>query len=123
MRRALRPVALLAMMVGTGGCFAWRTVGALPRTANLPADTRITKFDGTVIVLTQSRIENDTIRGFLVGNNYRYVIPLAHVDLIEAKQFQPRESLITGVLVGGLIYAVIRGMQVANPFGPIEATP
>jgi hypothetical protein len=123
MRRALRALALLAMMVGVGGCFAWKTVGALPRSADLPADTRITKYDGTVIVLTQSRIENDTIRGYTVGSNYRHVIPLAAVDLIEAKQFQPKESIIAGALVGGMVYVIVKGLQATQPFGPIPTTP
>jgi len=131
MRRVLRALALVAMrvamlaamLVGVGGCFAWKTVGALPRTTDLPVDTRLTKFDGTVIVLTTARIENDTIRGFTVGSTLRHVIPLAHVDLIEAKQFKPKDSLIAGVLVGGLIYVVVKGLQAWEPFGPFPSTP
>ncbi len=123
MRRLLRLAALLSMMVSLGGCFAWRTVGALPRSADLPADTRLTRYDGTVIVLAQSRIENDTIRGYTSGSNVRYVIPLAHVDLIEAKKLQPKESVIAGVLVGGLVYVIVKGLQATQPFGPMPTTP
>jgi hypothetical protein len=123
MRRALRALALLAMMVSVTGCFAWQTVGALPTSADLPADTRITKYDGTTITLAQSRIENDTIRGYVDGSHFRHVIPLAAVDLIEAKQLQPKQSVIAGVLVGGLVYVVVRGLQTTRPFGPIPGTP
>jgi hypothetical protein len=123
MRRALRALALLAMMIGVGGCFAWKTVGALPRSADLPADTRLTKYDGTTIILAQSRIENDTIRGYVDGSHVRYVIPLAAVDLIEARQLQPKQSVIAGVLVGGLVYVVVKGLQATQPFGPIPTTP
>lgn len=123
MRRLLRLAVLLSMTVSLGGCFAWKTVGALPRSADLPADTRLTRYDGTTIVLAQSRIENDTIRGYTSGSSVRHVIPLAHVDLIESKKIQPKESVIAGVLVGGLVYVIVKGLQNTQPFGPIPSTP
>lgn len=123
MRRLRRPVALFALLLMVAGCFDWRTVGALPRSANLPADTRITRFDGTAIVLAQARIENDTIRGYVSGSNLRHVIPLAHVDLIEAREFQPKQSIIAGALVGTLLYVIVKGLQATQPFGPIPGAP
>lgn len=123
MRRLRRPVALLALVVVVAGCFDWRTVGALPRSADLPADTKITRYDGTAIVLAQARIENDTIRGYVSGSNVRHVIPLAHVDLIEAREFQAKQSVIAGVLVGTLLYVIVKGLQATQPFGPIPPAP
>ena len=123
MRRRRRPVALLALVLVVTGCFDWRTVGALPSAADLPADTRITRYDGTAIVLAQSRIENDTIKGYVSGSNVKHVIPLAHVDLMEARQFQAKQSLIAGTLVGALLYLVVKGLQATQPFGPIPGTP
>ena len=123
MRRLLRSLALIAMMVGVTGCFAWGTVGALPKTADLPMEIRVTQYDGAALVLTQSRIENDTIRGFTAGSNVRHVIPLAAVDLIEAKQFKVKQSLIAGSLVGGLVWLVVKGLQSTKPFGPIPTSP
>jgi hypothetical protein len=123
MQRLVRATVLLAMMATASGCFAWKTVGALPRSADLPADTRITKYDGTVIVLAQSRIENDTIRGYVDGSHYRHVIPLAAVDFIEAREFRAKESLIAGTLVGGMVYLVVKGLQATQPFGPIPTPP
>lgn len=123
MRRPLRPVALSLMLVALSGCFDWQTVGALPRTADLPPETRITRYDGSTIVLAQARIENDTIRGYISGNNARQVIPLAAVDLIETKKLQPKQSVIAAVLVVGLIYVAVELMQSFEPFGPIEGLP
>lgn len=123
MRRLRRPVALLALVLVVAGCFDWRTVGALPRVADLPADTKITRYDGTAIVLAQARIENDTIRGYVSGSSVKHVIPLAHVDLIEARQFQAKQSVIAGVLVGTLLYVIVKGLQATQPFGPIPSTP
>ncbi len=123
MQRLVRVSVLLVMLVTTSGCFAWKTVGALPRATDLPADTRITKYDGTVIVLAQSRIENDTIRGYVDGSHYRHVIPLAAVDLIEARELQVKQSIIAGALVGGMIYVLVKGLQATQPFGPIPTTP
>ncbi len=123
MQRLVRVSVLLVMLVTTSGCFAWKTVGALPRATDLPADTRITKYDGTVIVLAQSRIENDTIRGYVDGSHYRHVIPLAAVDLIEARELQVKQSIIAGALVGGMIYILVKGLQATQPFGPIPTTP
>lgn len=123
MQRLMRATVLLVMLVTTSGCFAWKTVGALPRAADLPADTRITKYDGTVIVLAQSRIENDTIRGYVDGSHYRHVIPLAAVDLLEAREFQAKQSIIAGALVGTMIYVLVKGLQATQPFGPIPTSP
>lgn len=123
MQRLMRATLLLVMLGTSSGCFAWKTMGALPRSADLPADTRITKYDGTVIVLAQSRIENDTIRGYVDGSHYRHVIPLAAVDLLEAREFQPKQSIIAGALVGGMIYVLVNGLQATQPFGPIPTSP
>jgi hypothetical protein len=123
MQKLRRPVALLALVLVVTGCFDWKTVGALPSAADLPADTRITRYDGTAIVLAQARIENDTIKGYISGNNAKQVIPLAHVDLIEARQFQAKQSLIGGVLVGTALYLMIKGLQASQPFGPFPESP
>jgi len=122
MRRQLRPMALFMMVVSVSGCFDWQTVGALPRTADLPPETRITRYDGTTIVLAQARIENDTIRGYISGNNTRQVIPLAAVDLIETKRIQPKQSVVATVLVVGLVYVVVELMKWSQPFGPVDTS-
>jgi hypothetical protein len=111
------------MVFVVAGCFDWRTVGALPNASNLPADTRITRYDGTSIVLAQSRIENDTISGYMSGSHVKHVIPLAHVDLIEARQFQAKRSLIAGALVGTMLYLMVEGLQATQPFGPPPELP
>lgn len=123
MRRVMRAVTLLVMMMGASGCFAWRTVGALPQSADLPADTRITRYDGSTITLAQSRITNDTIRGYVSGSNVRHVIPMAHVDLLEAKHFQAKQSVIMGALVGTALYVIVKGLQAHEPYGPMPSTP
>ena len=123
MRRLRRPLALLALVIVVAGCFDWRTVGALPTAADLPADTRITRMDGTAIVLAQARIQNDTITGYVSGSHVKHVIPLAHVDLIEARQFQVKRSLIAGALVGTMLYLMVEGLQATQPFGPPPELP
>lgn len=111
MRRLARALALFAIMVNVTGCFAWQTVGALPRTSDLPTETRFTKFDGSTIVLTTSRIENDTIKGYQSGSTRRQVIPLAHVDLIETKKFQAKQSVIGGTVTLVALYLVVRAVK------------
>jgi hypothetical protein len=114
-----RVLTLAVVAIAMTGCFSWQTVGALPRTADLPADSRITKFDGSVVVLATSRIENDTIRGFTPGSRTKTVIPLAHVDLIEAKRLEPKRSLIGGTITAVVLYIIYQSITSAKPFGNV----
>ena len=121
--RVERALTLALLALGMTGCFQWQTVGALPRSTNLPADTRVTKFDGTVILFATSRLESDTIRGFAPGSATKLVIPLAHVDLIETKKFQPRESLIAGTGAAALFYLILKMVSGARPLGRVPTIP
>ncbi len=116
-------VLAAAMLVATTGCFTWTEVGALPRTANLPPDVRITKFDSTQVILATSRIESDTIKGFQVGSTERVIIPLAHVDLIERRKLQVKQTVVATTVATAGFLVLVNLLAQSDPLGPIPTPP
>ncbi|MEX2180444.1 MAG: hypothetical protein WD771_00230 [Gemmatimonadaceae bacterium] len=80
-------------------CFAYQPVAAPPAPGALPEGVRITRDDGSVVVLAVAEIKADTIRGFRENSTFRVVIPMADVRLMEVLRLQPRETAI-GVAIG-----------------------
>lgn len=101
--RRVRAALLLALSLWTSACFAYKDVGRLPESGDLPNDLRIYRYDGTVLDLASSRIAADTIRGFRPRSSTPILVPLAHVDSLQTRQLEKRSSLI----VGGLAVAVL----------------
>lgn len=108
--RFRRLVALL-LMFSMSACWRYQEVGALPDPVNLPPQSRVHIYDGEVVSFQLARLEADTIRGTERGTGRARVIPLAAVDLIEAKQFQVIDSILFGTAVIVLFYFSVRGIS------------
>lgn len=121
--RPLRAACALAMVTWTTACFSYQPVGKLPDSGRLPAEIRLTRYDNTVVVLADSRIEADTIRGYQPGIPGVTTVPLAHVDLIEAKQLRKKDSLLAAAAALAVFAFVAWVVGQQSPIEPPESIP
>lgn len=100
----------LVLMFSMSACWRYSEVGALPDPVELPPQTRVHIYDGEVVSLTTARLAADTIRGIERETRRERVIPLAAVDLIEAKRFQVVDSVIFATLAVLVFVFIVRGL-------------
>lgn len=89
-RAPRRRLALAVLVPLLAACEMWVAQPAsrpAPR-SSLPARIRVTRTDATSLVLSDARIQGDTLRGSWVGHGGQPVaIPVAQVARVDARRF------------------------------------
>ena len=98
-------VALLATQLA--GCSSWRVEQVGPEQLlreRAPAQVRVMRADGSVLVLERPKVSGDSVTG-LSGGASRGV-PLADISTIATRHGDAGKSVLLGVGIAGGIFAV-----------------
>ncbi len=102
--------ALIAVASGASGCRGWVTERAVPEQAVAVGERgplRVTRADGSVVVLMHPVVANDSITGTTQSvPPQRVAIPIIDVTSVERRTLSPSRS-VEAVKVYGLVIASI----------------
>lgn len=114
--RAVVGFIFLASMV-LSGCQGWRAQTNPTPGAQLANPARVTRTDGSVVVMRDAAVSRDSVAG--TGEAGRVAIPLSEVRSIEARRMDGgRTALLTvGILAGLLGLVVLAASNVPPSYG------
>jgi hypothetical protein len=113
--RFARSLVLAITVAVGGGCFSTQPVGALLPVQDLPPRLSVYRYTGEIVFFEQSRVEADTIIGFLLGRADPLRVPLSHVDSMTYRRLERRDTAVfAGLLTLVVVRSVIKGSQRLN---------
>ena len=106
---AIRPcrVGTLLMVLSGAGCQAWHTQQLAPEAvlaARHAAQLRITRADGSHVVIQHPKLQGDTVVGIGRGQQGKVRVPVADIRAIATRGFSPERTVALGVGVAALAY-------------------
>jgi hypothetical protein len=96
-------------MLAFNACHVWRPESVHP-TSSFAADTRVrvTRNDGTALVLSSTRIANDSVIGAWPGSWTRVAVPVSDVKRLETYRVSADRTTI--VVIGVAAAAIVFGI-------------
>jgi hypothetical protein len=96
-------------MLAFNACHVWRPEPVHP-TSSFAADTRVrvTRNDGTGLVLVSTRIANDSVIGAWAGSSTRVAVPASDVKRLETYRVSADRTTIVviGVAAAAIVFAI-----------------
>ena len=110
--RPSRPTTRLScviVMLALNACHVWRPE-PVRSTSSFPANTRVrvTRNDGTALILVSTRIAKDSIVGAWAGSSTRIAVPVADVRRLDT--YGVSADRTTVVVVGAAVAAIVFGV-------------
>ena len=114
--RVVAGFVFLASMA-LSGCHGWRAQANPTPGAQLPNPARVTRTDGSVVVMRDAAVARDSVAG--TGEAGRVAIPLSEVRSIEARGMNGgRTALLTvGILAGVFGLVVLAATSIPPSYG------
>ena len=111
--RAVAGFVFLASTV-LSGCQGWRAQTSPMPGAQLSNPARVTRTDGSVVVVRDATVSRDSVAG--TGEAGRVAIPLSEVRSIEARRMDGgRTALLTVGILAGLLGLVVLAVSNVPP--------
>jgi hypothetical protein len=109
-------LALLLLALLPTGCYS-HPLRTDPAAAlgTAPRDVRVTRADGTTILVTRAVVRGDSLLGMSASDDsLRLAIPLAEVRAVEYAEFRPALTLLAIVTISALLAAAIVVLAVTS---------
>ena len=101
-------IALIALLACTA-CTVWHVQAVTPDsvTADRPKMLRVTRTDGSRVVVEHPTVRSDTLFGSIRGGEEKISLPLREVRQLETGEFSSGRTIVGILIVGGLALAAL----------------
>ncbi|HET7464158.1 MAG TPA: hypothetical protein VFJ82_23070 [Longimicrobium sp.] len=110
-RAVHRSIAALGCALLLGACTTWSEQSSPTPAMSRPVKhVRLTRTDGTVVMLEEASVQGDSIVGTPPLTTGRAAVALADVKKAEIRRIDPSATVWTVGIVAGLLYYLLPGL-------------